>query len=356
MRIRLLSLVLSLALFLLLGLSSLAGDLLAQDKKTLTIFIWSEYMDPDLIVEFEKRFDVRVRLDYYESNEEMIAKLQTVRQGVYDIIVPSTYFVPTLTNLDLIQPLDHSLLPNLGNIAPDFARLDVDPGNQYTVPYQWGTSGMAVHSANIAAVDPSWELLFTPSPELGNFLLFDTARDALGSALKFLGYSSNTMDLDEIAAAGKLLTDTKNRPTFMGFDSGVGGLSKVMGGVASIAQVYSGEAIKASKEDPELHYVIPREGCEIWLDLLAIPKNAPNVDVAHQFLNFILEPEPAARLASFNNYATPNQAALEFISDEDKNNPGMYPPPELRQNMEYMLDLGEANRYYDETWTLVKSR
>jgi spermidine/putrescine transport system substrate-binding protein len=347
----------TMAIFLCAILLCLSSPVVAADSKNiLNLFIWSEYIDPSVIADFEKKFNATVKLDFYESNEEMIVKLHSGRQGVYDLIVPSTYFIPALTSLDLLQPLDPSQLPNTKNIDPSFRNLSVDPDNIYTVPYQWGTSGLVLRTKDISKIDPSWDLLFGATGNVGNFLLFDTARDALCGALKYLGYSTNTTDLKEIEAAGDLLTLTKKKPTFMGFDSGVGGLSKVMGGVATIAQVYSGEAIKASIEDPDVHYIIPKEGCEIWLDLLAIPKGAPNPKLAHSFLNYIMEPEVAAKLATFNSYATPNLKAMDFISEEDKNNPGMYPPPELLKKMEYMKDLGAANRIYDETWTLIKSR
>jgi spermidine/putrescine transport system substrate-binding protein len=278
-------------------------------------------------------------MDYYESNEEMIAKLQLGRQGVYDIIVPSTYFIPTLLNLD-----------------PKFRDIAEDEGNTYVIPYQWGTSGLAVRSRPGQETPRSWSIIFSDTADKGNFILFDTARDALGSALKSLGHSYNSIDLKQIEAAGDLLTRTKRHPAFMGFDSGVGGLSKVMGGVAHAAQVYSGEAIKATREDAGLLYIIPEEGCEFWLDVLAIPKGAPNADVAHEFLNYIMEPQVAARLATFNNYATPNRSAMQFIPQEDLDNKGMYPPQELLDKMEYMKDLGDNNRLFDETWTIVKSR
>jgi spermidine/putrescine transport system substrate-binding protein len=254
----------------------------------------------------------------------------------------------------LIQPLNHSLLTNIGNLKPEFTKIEVDPANKFTVPYQWGTSGLVARSTT--PMPPTWKIIFEPGNNPVNFLLFDTARDALGSALKSLGYSANSVNINEIKQAGQLLMETKKKPTFMGFDSGVGGLNKVIGKVASIAQVYSGEAIKAAKDEENISYLIPEEGCEQWLDLLAIPNGSPNITVAHEFLNYLLEPEVAAKLASFNNYATPNEKAMAYISEEDKNNPGMYPPESLIQKMEYFKDLGPNLRLYDETWTLVKSR
>jgi spermidine/putrescine transport system substrate-binding protein len=328
----------------------------AEEPKRLNIFIWSEYIDPEIIEAFEKKYNLKIRMDYYESNEEMIAKLETGRQGVYDIIVPTTYSIPTLINLDLIQPLDYSRIPNHVNIDPEYRNLEVDPGDKYTIPYQWGTSGIAARGPNPENFKNSWSILFAPDPNQGSFLLFDTARDSFFSALKYLGYSGNSTDTNQIKEAGLLLMEVKKRRVFMGFDSGVGGLSKVMGGVASMTQVYSGEAVKAAKEDPTLRYIIPEEGCEIWLDLLAIPKGAPNLEAAYLFLNFILEPENGEKVATFNNYATPNKASLALIPKEDLENPGIYPPPELRQKLEYMHDLGETNRIYEEMWTSIKTK
>ena len=329
----------------------------ASAAGTLSIFIWSEYMDPEVISDFEKQFDVKVRLDYYESNEEMVVKLEKGGGlGKYDIIIPSTYFMPSLTNLKLIDELDHSRIPNLVNLAPEFTQLPADPGNKYTVPYQWGTSGLAVRSADIEKSPKSWRLLFDPEVRESRFIIFDTARDAIGSALKYLGYSLNSTNPQEIEEAVRLLIATKKRPTFLGFDGGVGGLNKIMSGFATVAQVYNGEAIRGHEEDPEVHYIIPTEGCEIWTDLVAIPRKAPNLDNAYHFINYVLDARVGAKLATYNRYATPNAAALAFIPEEDLKNPVMYPDVDTMKKMEYLEDLGAANRLYDEAWTMIKTQ
>ncbi len=329
----------------------------ASAAGTLTVFIWSEYMDPEVISEFEKQYDVKVKLDYYESNEEMVVKLEKGGGlGKYDIIVPSTYFMPSLTNLKLIQELDHSKIPNIKNLDPMFTNLESDPGNKYTVPYQWGTSGLAIRTKDINGVKKSFGLLFDPGIQDSRFILFDTARDAMGSALKYLGYSLNSTDPKEIQEAVRLLSETKKRPNFLGFDGGVGGLNKVMGGFATVAQVYNGEAIRGSEEDPEVHYIIPEEGCEVWTDLVAIPEKAPNLENAYAFINYLLDPQVGARLATYNRYATPNAAAKAFIPQEDLDNPVLYPTLESLKNMEYIKDLGSANRLYDEAWTAIKTQ
>lgn len=341
-------LVMALVLFGWTQAASAAGDL--------TIFIWSEYMDPEVISEFQKKHDIKVRLDYYESNEEMIAKLQSGGLGQYDIIVPSTYAIPSLKNLNLIQPLKKDQIPNMANIDPMFTKMEADPGNEYTIPYQWGTSGLAVRHKDATQINASWNLLFKPGEELGGFIIFDTARDALASSLKYLGYSLNTTDPKQVEEAARLLVATKKRPTFLGFDGGVGGLNKVMSGIAVTAQVYSGESIRANEEDPDVHYVIPAEGSEIWTDLVAIPQKAPHLENAHIFLNYVLDAQVGARLATYNRYATPNSAAKAFIPEADLNNPVMYPSEEAINKMEYIQDLGGANRLYDEAWTMIKTQ
>jgi len=341
--------------FLALILAAVAGPAPAAPLDQLTIFIWSEYMDPDVVKDFEQETGIKVRFDYYESNEEMVAKLQSGGVRQYDLIFPSTYFIPALKNLKLIQPLDHSLLPGLANLDPEHSRkLEEDPGHEFSVPYQWGTSGLVVRGEE--EVEPSWTALFQPQAGSGSYIIFDTARDAIGSALKSLGYSLNSVDPKEIQEAMNLLISVKSRPEFFGFDGGVGGLNKVVGGLAAMAQVYSGEAIRAQEEEENVQFILPREGFEVWTDLMAVPAKAPNPEGAHAFIDYLLRPEVGAAVATYNRYATPNAAALAFIPPEDLENPALYPPPEVMEKAEYIKDLGPNNRLYDEAWTTVKNR
>ncbi|MDR2934834.1 MAG: spermidine/putrescine ABC transporter substrate-binding protein [Candidatus Adiutrix sp.] len=336
-------------------LSAVSGPAPAAPRDQLTVFIWSEYIDPEVVKDFERETGIKVRFDYYESNEEMIAKLQGGGVRQYDLIFPSSYFLPTLKNLNLIQPLDHSQLPGLANLDPELVKkLEEDPKQEFTVPYQWGTSGLAYRGAEPA--EASWALLFKPRPGSGSYIILDTARDALGAALKYLGYSINSVNPKEIEAAMNLLITTKSRPEFFGFDGGVGGLNKVVGGLAAIAQVYSGDAIRAEEEDETLKFLLPREGFEVWTDLMAVPAQAPNPEGALAFINYLLRPEIGALVATYNRYATPNAAARAFIPPEDLANPALYPSAELMKKAEYLKDLGPNNRLYDEAWTIIKNR
>jgi len=336
--------------------ATITNPAMGAPKKNLRIFIWAEYIDLEVVKEFEKETGIKVRFDYYESNEEMIAKLQSGGVRQYDIIFPSTYFLPSLKHQKLIQPLDHKLLPGLKNLDPEFSRkLDDDPSHEFSVPYQWGTSGLVVRGMD--DVEASWAILFEPRENPVGFILFNTARDTLGSALKYLGYSLNSTNKQEIEEAVNLLKSAKSRPEFLGFDNGVGGLNKVMGGLAAVAQVYNGDTLQAQEEDETIQFLMPKEGFEVWADVMALPAQAPNPEGAHAFIDYLLRPEVGARVATYNRYATPNAAARDFIPQEDLDNPAIYPPLDKDpfKKAEFMKDLGPNNRLYDEIWTTLKN-
>jgi Spermidine/putrescine-binding periplasmic protein len=340
-------------LFVGLGLLFLGSATAARAAEQLVVFMWAEYIDPEVVEDFEKKHDVKIKFDYYESNEEMQAKLQGGGLGQYDLIMPSTYVVPGLKHLGLIQGLDHGQLPNLKNIDSGFTTLEVDPGNAFTIPYAWGLSGLAVRvDEGAAAPEATWGLIFDPAKAVGNFTLLDNARDSLGAALKYLGHSLNSTEPAQIKEAAELLAASKKRPDFVGFYGGVGSMDKLVGGGADLVQAYSGETGRIGRESGQkISFVLPKEGGEIWTDLVAIPAKAPNPTAAHKFINYLLEPRVAAKLAVYNHCATPNAAAREFIDVEELRNPIIN-----QGNLEYIKDLGPANRLYEEAWTTIKAR
>lgn len=324
-------------------------------KNRLNIYIWSEYIDPEIVADFEKQFDCKVTIDLYEDNESMLAKLQQGGNSLYDICVPSDYIVPELIRRRLIQPLRHEKIPNLKNIDPKFANPPFDPGNKYSAPYQWGTVGIYIREEG-KPVEETWGLFFDPAKQPGSFYLIDSMREAFGAALRYMGHSLNTTDPEVLKKARNLLLEAKKRS--QGFEGGVGGKNKVLARQATMAIVYNGDAIRGMKEEAGkgTRYFVPREGGEIWLDNLCIPSKAPNRDLAEKFINYILDAEVGAKLSNFNQYATPNRAAREFINPEDLKNPAIYPPPEMMPKLEFLKDLGRKTRLYDELWTQVKSK
>lgn len=340
-------------LFVLLFSLSLSAIARAE-RNELNVFIWSEYLDPAIVQQFQKEYDCKVTIDLYEDNESMMAKLGSGGVSLYDICVPSDYIVPALLKERLLAPLRPENIPNLKNIDPQFANREYDPGNQYTAPYQWGTTGLYLRKGKDEAVPETWGLIFDPKLHPGPFLMIDDARAAIGAALMYKGHDLNNTDKSQLREARDLIIEAKKRSR--GFEGGVGGKNKVLAKVCKVAMVYNGDAVRGMKEDPDTYYFVPKEGGEIWLDNIAIPAKAPHRALAEKFINFILDAKIGAQLSNFNRYATPNSASKPFINPDDLNNPVIYPKPEVMQKLHFVKDLGAKTQWYDELWTQIKSK
>lgn len=323
----------------------------------LNVYIWSEYIDPEIVQEFEAATGIKVNLSLYESSDEMLAKMQYAG-GVsqYDVLVISNSMVSLMTRLNLLQPLNLENIPNRKNLEVDFLDPAYDPGSKYSVAYQWGTVGLMYNKAKFPVFEPSWSVIFDRSKEVGAFVLIDEMRDQLGVALMYLGYSANSTNRDEVRRAGKLVLDAKKSPNAQGFEGGVGGKNRVAAETVDMAVVWNGDALRAISEDEEdrFAYIIPKEGSIIWVDAMAIPARAPNPDAAHRFINFMLDAEIGARLSIYTEYATPNVEAKQYIDVDALANPALYPPPDVMKKLEYQREVGEHRRLYDEVWTAVK--
>jgi spermidine/putrescine transport system substrate-binding protein len=342
--------------------ASITATCRADDEKLggeLNFYNFAEYMDPKILADFQKHTGVKVNESYYESTEDMVAKLQH-GGGVsqYDLVVVTDRAVPQMARLGLITKLDHAALKNLGNLDERFQKLDVDPGNQYSVAYQWGTVGILYNKKKLPDLEPSWGAIFDPAKQKGRFLLLDEMRDMVGVALRYKGFDVNTVKPEELKAASEVIIEAKRSKKALGFEGGVGAKNKIAGGSADLGIVWNGDAFRAIEDDPKkrLDYVIPREGSMIWTDTIAITGKAPNPRAAHAFIDFLLDPKVGARLSNFNKFATPNKASLPFIDPADAKNPILYPSPETLATMQSLRDVGEADRLYDEVWTAVKSR
>ena len=326
----------------------------AAPSHRLNLLMWSEYIDPKVVSDFETRFDCRVTLDVFEDVESMMAKLQQGGASLYDVVTPSEEVVPVLRRLNLLEEIRHEAVPNLSNLEPRFANPPFDPGNRFTAPYQWGTVGIYIRRRPGATVERSWGLLFDPARQPGSFLMIDGIREMIGAALKYRGHSLNSTDPRDLLEARDLLLAAKRRSA--GFEGGVGGKNRVLARGAVAAVAFNGDAVRGMRDDPETEFFVPEEGGEIWMDNMAVPAKAPHRDMAEKFINYILEAQTGARVSNFNQYATPNRAALRFIRPEDLSNPAIYPPPAVMEKLEFLHDLGPDLRLYDQVWTEVKSR
>ncbi|MEZ4432427.1 MAG: spermidine/putrescine ABC transporter substrate-binding protein, partial [bacterium] len=263
----------------------------ADDKLEgeLHIYNWSDYIAEDTVKNFEKEFGVKVTYDTYESNEELIAKLQAGGGG-YDLVVPSGYAVMVLSQLGLMQKLDRSKIKNLGNISPIFRGASFDPQNEYTVPWQWGTTGIAYRKDLVTSPPDSWAV-FHDAQYKGKMTQMDDMRDVIGCWLKYRGKSLNSTDPAELATAK---TDAITAKALLKSYLSAPVKAQLIAGDVWIAQLWNGDTAQAKAENDQIAYVMPKEGGAIWADSMVIPKNAPHPKAAHAFLDYILRPEVGA--------------------------------------------------------------
>src|ERR1041385_2904812 len=254
-------------LFALLAALFLHGQLLAETEK-LNLFIWSEYIDPAVVKDFEKAFKCKVNIDLYEDTDSMLAKLQGGGGALYDVVVPTDHSVPTLIKLGLLAPLRHENIPNFKNLDTKFTNLSYDPGNKYTVAYQWGTLGVFARETKGKPLPESWAIFFDPKQSPGSFLLIDSMRDMIGVALKYKGHSVNSVDPEELKEARDLILEAKRRS--LGFDGSVGVKNKVLAKTAKAGIVYNGEGVRGMSDDKNTVYFVPKEGSIIWVDNLGV--------------------------------------------------------------------------------------
>lgn len=322
------------------------------------VYLWSEYIDPAIVKDFERETGLRVRRSEYESTQDMMAKLQQAGGAeLYDVVIMADHAVREMAEAGLLRPLELDKIPNRVNVAERFANPPYDPRGRYSLPYQWGTVGIMYRPDKIGRIEPSWAALFDPARVAGPFVLLDDMRDLFAAALKFEGHSVNSTDPGQVRSAAELIARAKAHPKCLGFAGGAEGKNKVVSQDAALAIVYNGDALRGISEAPGAAFVIPREGSIIWTDAMTIPAKAPNPDGAHRFINYLLDARVGARLSNYTRFASPNAKALPLINEADRNNPAVYPPQEQLGRMEFLEDLGEAvRRLYDPAWTSVKAR
>ena len=332
-----------------------AEPVVSDAPQELNLYIWSEYLDPEIVTDFEKKYNCKVVISLYESNEEMLGKLQAGGVSQYDLVVPSDFIIESLIKLNLLKPLDHTKIPNLANLKETFVNPGFDPGNKYTAAYQWGTVGLVYSKAKFPEGVTSWKSIFE-APEGVKFMFFDSEREMIGAVLRYKGYSVNNLDKTELMGAAKMMIADKKKAGFMGFEGNVGGLNKVQAGTVDVAMAYNGDVIQAMAEDPNVGFVNPSEGTVVWVDSLCIPREAPNTDLAYKFINYILDAKVGAKLSNYNQFASPNKASMPYITPEDLANPAIYPDAATEKRLEYVLEVPGGSAIFGELWKTIKTR
>jgi putrescine transport system substrate-binding protein len=337
----------------------------AAEEKVLNLYIWNDYLAPDTISNFEKETGIKVSVSNYGSNEELDSKLAPGNSG-YDIVVPSASSYERQIKAGYYQKLDKVALPNLKNMDPDIeARLAMhDPGNEYAVLHMWGTTGIGYNVQKVKAAMPnapldSWHLVFDPKVAKNfqkcGIAVLDSATEMFSMALSYLGKDPNSQNAEDLKAAGDAMMGF--RP-FLRYIDTQRMITDLANGEICLAIGYSGDILQArdraseNKTNQEIAYVIPKEGTIIWFDSYLVPKDAPHPKNAHAFINYMLKPDVIAAVSNAVNYANGNAAATEFVNKEVLEDPGVYPPQEVKVKLvPDLADTEETTRQMTRMWT-----
>ena len=340
-------LVLTLAISMVLSLTGCGGE----QKPQLKVYNWGDYIDPSIIEEFEEKYNINVIYDEFATNEEMYAKIKAGASD-YDILIPSDYTIKRMIDEDMLHKLDFNNIPNYKYIAERFKNLAFDPNNEYSVPYMWGTVGILYNKTMVKEPVDSWKILWDEKYSK-QILMLDSLRDSIGITLKMLGYSLNTKNDSELEKAKEALI--KQKPLVLAY-VGDEVKDKMIGGEAALAVVWSGDAMYMKRENPDLDYVVPKEGSNMWFDSIVIPKTSQHKKEAELFINFLCEPEIAYRNADYIGYSTPHTEALKMLPEDVREDKTAYPSDEELVNCEVFEDLADSLVKYDKIWTEVKAQ
>lgn len=319
------------------------------------VYNWGEYIDPETIELFEEETGIKVVYDEYETNEIMYPKVESGAAS-YDVVCPSDYMISKMIANDMLAEINFDNIPNaMENIGAQYFEQSkgFDPENKYSIPYCWGTVGILYNQTMVEEPITRWSQLWDEK-YADNILMQDSVRDAFMVAEKLNGFSMNTVDSDELETAKNSLIEQKPLVQAYVVDQV---RDKMIGGEAAIGVIYSGEAIFTQRENPDLVYVIPEEGTNVWIDSWVVLKDAPNKENAEKFIDFMCRPDIALMNFEYITYSTPNMAARELIEDEDiRNSDIAFPDLSLYNNLETFSYLGEeGDALYNELWKEVKS-
>lgn len=332
-------------IFLLLFVTSCAG----KNKEQVVVFNAGEYMDMDLIKQFEKDTGIEVIYQTFQSDEEMFVKL-TQSANNYDVVVPMDYMVEKLLKYDMLAPIDFSNVPNAKYITDQYKNLPFDPEGKYTVPYFTSSFGIVYNKDMVDKPIDSWADLWDPKYK-GEIIMYDLPRLSMSVALQKLGYSINTTDMKEINQATEELI--KQKPLVYAYLTDEA-RDVIIQGDAAMTVMYSGDALLMSKENPNLKYVIPKEGGNRQVDSLAIPKKAKNKKNAEIFINYFTNPKISAANAEWmEGFTSPLKGVREMLPDYIKNSNEAYPDEKTLPKIEMFKDLEDYMEVYNNAWVKV---
>ena len=311
------------------------------------VYNWYDYIDEDVLNLFEEETGIHVNYVNFSQNEDMYTRLSTGAE-VYDVVIPSEYMIERLIKEDLLAELDLDNIPNLENVLDSLRDPIYDPGNAHSIPYMWGTLGIVVNTEMVEEPVTSWNALLDEK-YAGEIFMMDSVRDTVGIALKVQGYSMNSHDEDELAAAGEWLMAQRDSGVVAGY---ILDQAKDMmaGNEAAMAVMYSGDALYAMEKNDALTYVIPDEGSNIWVDGMCVPKSSQNKEAAECFINFMCRPDIAQKNMEYIYYSSPIKQVVDNLSEEELASTAMNPTDEMVQRCEYYVDISDVAYLYDDVW------
>lgn len=315
------------------------------------VYVWGGEIPKEVQHDFEKKYGIKVNFSTYDNNETLYAKLKATRRGIYDVIMPSGYYVERMRHQDMLLPFNPQKIPNLKNLSTLFVQNDFDPGNHYSAPIVWGITGIFYNKNAVKKPPASWQDLWEARWK-EQLLLLDDAREVFAIGLLSLGYDPNDANPKHIEAAyQKLLALVPNIKLFASENI----QSIIIDEDALLGSGWNGDANKAHQENPAISFVYPKDGFVIWSDCLAIPKNAPHPEEAHLFINYILSIQAGQKIAFKTGFAITNQQARQALPKNVQENPLLYPSEDVLKGAHFQRDVGEdALRLYNHYWEKLK--
>ena len=335
-----------------LMISTLCIGCSKKTSEEINFFNYGENIDEETVKEFEEQYGIKVNIETFDDMENMYQKVKS--SGVkYDVILVSDALMPRMIKQNLVQELNKNNIPNISQMDEEYLNLEIDPGNKYSVPYMFGTVGLIYNKDVVKEEVDSWDILWDEKYK-NKIFMFDTYRDTIGVALKKLGYSLNSTDINQIEEAKQLLIEQrKTVDPIYGVDNGT---TMIPAGESDVNMIWSGEGLNLQEENPNLVYIVPKEGANFWIDSLCIPSNAKNVEGAEKFINFVSDKKSALRIADEIGYTTPNKEARLEQPESVRNNPNAYMPKEIMDRCEIYVDFPkDIKKIYDNAWLDIKS-
>lgn len=335
------------ALSLSLVLAGCGGVSSSADKGVVNVYNWGVYIDESVLEDFTAETGIKVNYDIYESNESMYGVLKNDGAS-YDVVIPSDYMISRMIEEDMLEPLNFDNIPNFADVDPALKNPDYDPENLYSVPYMWGLLGIIYNTTMVEETPTSWATMFDEN-YAGQILMFNNSRDAIGVALKYLGYSYNTTDPDQIKEAVDLLIQQKPLVQSYVMDEI---FEKMQGGSAAIGAYYYGDFLTMQEINPDLAFCLPEEGTNLYVDAMCIPKNAENKENAEIFINYMCSTQAGLKNCEEIWYSSPLLSVREELDPEVSGDPYAYPDESILSNCESFKNLpADILALYDDQWT-----